>query len=537
MRTAIGKNDFTAAQDALNRARVARSSNPNVFTPEEMRTFDARVATAQSDLTKAQQDYQQLEANKQTVETQQALQTAREKQKAERVRTVADLTRNARQLIDETRYKEALDVLDQILVLDPTNDYATGVRPLVEDKALLQEQRKYREDFQRNFSRQLVDSEEMKIPYDDILRYPSNWPDISELRDQTTAQELGHGGIDATTQLQLDKKIPEIRFDNVAFESVVDFLRDISGANIFVNWRALEQSGIDKNTPVSARLHDVKFSKALTTILADVGGGAVKLGYTVDEGVITISTEEDLSHNTITQTYDIRDLIIDVPDFTGPQVDLSNVGQNSGGGLGGGGGGNSNLFSGNTNQETTTNIQPKTRDQLVKDITDLITQTIAPDTWREAGGTVGSIRELSGQLIVTQTPDAQRQLQRLLDQLRESKAIQITIETRFLTVQRNFLEDIGFDMNVTLNVNGSDSHFSQIPIAQSSSDYTANPQTGIPGSITVSSPSLSLSGTYLDNFAVQFLLRRHRQLRVRRCSRLRASRCSTGSGLMWRSPV
>src|SRR6185503_19872463 len=126
---------------------------------------------------------------------------------------------------------------------------------------------------------------------------------------------------------------------------VIDFLRDVTGANIFVNWRALEAAGIDRNTPVTARLRDVKFSKALQTILSDVGGGTVKLGYTIDEGVITISTDEDLSKNVVTRVYDIRDLIIEVPDFNqAPTFNLSNQSnQTSGQGGGGGGGGGQSL--------------------------------------------------------------------------------------------------------------------------------------------------------------------------------------------------
>jgi hypothetical protein len=49
----------------------------------------------------------------------------------------------------------------------------------------------------------------------------------------------------------------------------------------------------------------VKFSRRPDTILRDVGGGTVKLGCTVDEGVITISTEEDLASNVVTNVYDI----------------------------------------------------------------------------------------------------------------------------------------------------------------------------------------------------------------------------------------
>src|SRR5207249_4215477 len=161
--------------------------------------------------------------------------------------------------------------------------------------------------------------------------------------------------------------------------------------------------------------------------------------YTVDEGVITISTEEDLSKNVVTRVFDIRDLIINIPDFTNAP-DFNITSNNSGGGgRGGGGGGGQNLFGGGGGgggQGGNEANQP-TRQDLVDSIIKLIEDTVSTETWKDNGGTVGSLRELSGQLIVTQTPENQRNLIKLLEQLRETRAIQVTIETRFLKVQRN----------------------------------------------------------------------------------------------------
>ena len=420
------------------------------------------------------------------------------------------MTSNARNLVDERRYDEAIGVLDQITSLDPTNDYAIGVRPLVEDRAILQEQRRLREDYQRQFEHQLNAAEEAKIPYQDILRYPENWPDISELREQSVALERGVGTVDQQVQAILDRRLPEVRFDNIGFADVVDFLRDITGANIFVNWRALEAAGIDRAAPVTARLRDVKFSKALDTILRDVGGGTVELAYTIDEGIITISTSEDLSADTDTQVYDIRDLLVTVPDFdNAPSFQI----QSSQGGRGGGGGGG-NLFSGNLSDEQN---QQGGRNELVDQIVTLIQDIVDPESWRDNGGAVGSVRELSGQLIVTQTPKNLRALQALLEQLRETRAIQVTIETRFLTVQRNFLEDVGVDVDFIFNLEDPNK-FSPINVTNDSFTFTANPNTGVPGSIsninpsdtsttTLGGASLNLTGTYLDNFGVNLLLR------------------------------
>jgi len=72
--------------------------------------------------------------------------------------------------------------------------------------------------------------------------------------------------------LALLDRFSEVKFDSVGFADVIDFLRDVSGANIFVNWRALEAAEIDRNAPVTARLSNVKFGKALDLILQDVGG-------------------------------------------------------------------------------------------------------------------------------------------------------------------------------------------------------------------------------------------------------------------------
>src|SRR5262249_5856566 len=247
-----------------------------------------------------------------------------------------------RQLIYDGQYEQAEGVINQMLAIDPTNDYAVGVKQLVHDYAILQKQRRTRERHDREWEVQSNSIEEKKIPYTDLMTYPANWPDISEMRDREVLQERAgdRGAADLQVQAILDKRLPEIRFDQVALSDVVDFLRDVTGANVFVNWKTIEAAGVEKTAPVSARLRDIKFSKALTTILSDVGGGAVKLSYTVDDGVITISTAEDLNKNTVINVYDIRDLLVVPPDFIQPpDFDLSQSQGRSAGGGGGGRGG------------------------------------------------------------------------------------------------------------------------------------------------------------------------------------------------------
>ena len=98
-------------------------------------------------------------------------------------------------------------------------------------------------------------------------------------------------GADQAMQAILDKHVPEVRFDGQPFDGVVDALRDASGANLVVNWRALEMAGLDRKASVQVRLHDVAFIKVLQAILDNVSTDPGNpLCFTIDGNVITITT-------------------------------------------------------------------------------------------------------------------------------------------------------------------------------------------------------------------------------------------------------
>jgi general secretion pathway protein D len=504
--------DLLDGRRALEEAAVARNSNPTIFSERELSEFDTRLAQARVTLDQAEERRQRWIIERQQRDQLERFEQARREADEQRRRTIADLIRTSRELAARHEYEEALGLVDQILELDPRNDYAIGVRPLLQDALHFAEQRKWRERFDEEWASTMNASEEKKIPYNDVLNYPSDWPDISALRDRTVAEERGEGEADQAAVAQLNRQLPELNFDGVAFADVMDFLRDVSGASIFVNWKALENASVDKTTPVSARVRNIRFSKALTLILDSVGG-TIPLGYTIDEGVITVSTADDLDKNTLTRVYDIRDLIIDVPDFTNaPDFSLQSTTEQGQGGRGGGGGGGGRGLFENADQNREEQDEGRTRQEMIDEITQLIRDTVAPESWREAGGNSGSLRELQGQLIVTQTPENQRQLVNLLEQLRETRAIQVTVEARFLTISRNFLEDIGVDADFVFNIrNNGRRTWSPVAINQDAS-FTEAPTTGVPGSIAsnldlVSAPALGMAVTYLDDFQVNLLLR------------------------------
>jgi len=208
------------------------------------------------------------------------------------------------------------------------------------------------------------------------------------------------------------RAVPEAKFGGVGLSDAIDFIRDVSGANITVNWKALGEAGVTPETPVSLRLHNVTVRKVLTALLNEAGGNG-SLTFVVDEGVIEITTQQIADARLITKVYPIDDLLVEIPDFNNaPDFNLQQQGArgSSGGGGGGGGssgGGGQGLFgnSGSTKEKEPT----KTKEERGKDIVDLITSTIRPDVWRDNGGTA-SIRYFNGSLIVSAPASVHEQL-------------------------------------------------------------------------------------------------------------------------------
>jgi len=194
----------------------------------------------------------------------------------------------------------------------------------------------------------------------------------------------------------LDVSLPELRFEQTPMGEVYNFVRDVTGINLHVNWRALEEVGVLRETTVNIHLRGISVRKLLDLLIAESGAGD-RLTWYVDDGVVEVTTREVADRKTIVRVYPIDDLIMEIPDFEGPTLDLSSAtrgGSRSGGGGGSASGGS--LLKDTNNED---NDKPRTKAERVQALIDLITQTIQPDIWRVNGGTA-TITYLNGSLII-----------------------------------------------------------------------------------------------------------------------------------------
>ncbi len=340
----------------------------------------------------------------------------------------------------------AINVLKQVTVIDPKYQEA---RWMMDDLEVLREFRRGRElrdDFSRETQRSLNDVEDSKIPWADLLRYPKDWNEIMARPERRGSSLIRRG----TLISALDSPVP-IHFEQMPFDQVIEKLASAQNLNVIVKWHDLQRVNIDRITPISLRVpNEISLRRALTEVLDQASGGAVELGFDVTDEAIVIATRETLDQNTYQVVYDINDLLMEIPNFNDPPMkDLTaansrNVANSPTSPA------SASPWSDADDDGETSPPDPG-RARRVREIIQLIEDTVAPGSWRDRGGTIGNISEINGQLVITQNTAGQRAIGDLLGKLRDQRAIQIAVEARFITVSSHYLEELGMDLDIVLN--------------------------------------------------------------------------------------
>lgn len=205
---------------------------------------------------------------------------------------------------------------------------------------------------------------------------------------------FGQGRTQSVEEL-LNRRLPEVTFQDTPFETVMDYLAEQIGINVRVNWQTLENFGVSRDTPISVRVKNLRISQILWIIMNDASTD-VKLAYRASSDLLVMSTAEELGKEMIVKVYSVSDLLARVPRFTNaPEIDISQAQ-----GVGQGGGGGQNIFGGNTGGQTDDDDdEDDEQDEELQELIELITTTVEPDTWEINAGP-GTIRAFRGQLVV-----------------------------------------------------------------------------------------------------------------------------------------
>ncbi|HXX93394.1 MAG TPA: hypothetical protein VEN81_07155 [Planctomycetota bacterium] len=175
-------------------------------------------------------------------------------------------------------------------------------------------------------------------------------------------------------------------FKEAPIETVIDYLREISDLNIFLDGKVK-----DKNIVVSLKVGDLSLKSVLGLILKPQGCDTM-----FREGVLLVTTKEEVVDRTVKmQIYDCRDILYPIHDFPGVDLDLSKNG------IG------------------VVTLNQDTGDSPEVPIEEMVRAHTGGRTWEENPKCV--CRMTNGLLVVKNTPEVHAQVVRLLDMLRRNK--------------------------------------------------------------------------------------------------------------------
>jgi hypothetical protein len=152
--------------------------------------------------------------------------------------------------------------------------------------------------------------------------------------------------------------------DGTPLEEIIAYLREEYDVEIVLDTVALDELGLGPDEPIAISLRNIRFDQAMRRMLEPL-----ELTYVVDSGVLLVTSEEEALAKLTVAVYDVRDLLLE-GDFDSLQ--------------------------------------------------DLVTSTIASDTWAENGGGEAEIVAYPqrGVLVISQTMAVHEEIARLLAAMR-----------------------------------------------------------------------------------------------------------------------
>ena len=200
----------------------------------------------------------------------------------------------------------------------------------------------------------------------------------------------------------LDKRVPEVSFEETPFEQVVEWLREHTGVNVTVHWQVMQDAGLERDTPISLKARNIRLSQVLWMIVNQAAGSELDLAYRVSDDLITLSLREDFEQEMIAKVYDVSDLLLRIPRFrNAARLNAAEALNNTGSGDGQSRA--AALFRADEAEPSENGEGRTSLDRDIRELIRVIQRAIEPTSWQGQGG-VGTVTGLRRQLIVRNTP-------------------------------------------------------------------------------------------------------------------------------------
>lgn len=317
-------------------------------------------------------------------------------------------------------YEDSVGLVDQALRLDPINPTATALRDLADRARHNAQMDLNRERWRTEWNKTFTELKHSAVPQTETVVFdPSRWAEVNRRKPASYAQseELESPQNQAVAKL-LDQTVLEHNFASATVEDWANYYAQVTGATFFVS-ADVKDMDAETTTLNEFRLPRRSVAGALKAIEATTG-----IAYKIQDGLVMLVTPENAIGKLILQPFNVSELVTGVPSKPGPDLRLKVPGDDA------------PLFP---------EVDDEPLPSVVDDgrLTELLTATIEPDKWDDSPF---GMRYQGGVLYVRADRPTLDAVGRLLNELRRHVGIQIDIESRFLSVEDSFLEDVGIDL-------------------------------------------------------------------------------------------
>jgi type II secretory pathway component GspD/PulD (secretin) len=421
--SALRQGDFDRAIAKYREAQLILRYHPLIATE----SLDERIITGKLEDAIALQVEARASATRRETEAAEAARAAREREQREyRENKLRTLYAEANQAFNSDNFARAESLANQILLEDPGNEAAESLRSVAQMARHSQADENIRRSYREQWRRTFDELDTMDVPQNDSLVFD----DLKRWKEVNARSSLEFTGTDGTrnasTQAVLDR-LDAVRFpvkfvgatgEGAPLTEVASFLQNLTGVNFLISPKVKELD--EESTTIQLDLPE----RSVRNVLDIIAATKENLRWKIEDGVVKFVTKEEMVGGQVLAMYEVRDIIHPVPNFAGREINVSP--------------------SGGLEQPTET---ADAREGLVvtsDKLEALIRNNIAPASWNEDPKNSLRIAD-NGTMVVYQTPAVQDQIKELLDDLREATGIMVDIQARFLSVEDNFLEDIGVD--------------------------------------------------------------------------------------------
>lgn len=396
---------------------------------------------------------------------------------------IATQVNECNKLMDEHRYAEAEVIAKRLYDMAPDDLVVQQLWLHSKTVRRLRQQEEYRNQKEDGFVRVMEDihktAGEALVDSTSPITYGSSWDDIVKRKGADSGQDRR-----SEREIEIERKLqtPVLpKYTDAPLSQVVEGLSELAGINIVLDPLGMSQEGVRTDTEVTLNLpQEISLKSALKLILTPL-----HLTYTIKNEVLQITSDQIAAGDRKVRVYDVADLVIPIPNFVptnniGLQGLLNDAYAAMGYGPGGGmmGGGPVAVVAGNRPGQVAGPLKNGVLAQQFgapgspgnamsgsgpgglggaasadfDSLIDLITSTVAHDSWMENGTGEGEIQPFPTNLslVISQTQPVHEQIADLLEQLRRLQDLQVTIEVRFIRLTDSFFERIGvdFDFNI-----------------------------------------------------------------------------------------